>query len=63
MLAAIDASKAYYERVADLESAHIRHDIDSFGLKQRVADALKTRDGAMKELNDHEHTHKNRAVG
>jgi hypothetical protein len=64
MLAAINASKAYHDCLADLESAHIRHDVEEpFGLKQQVAKALRNRDSAINALNDHEYTHKSRATG
>jgi hypothetical protein len=63
MLAAINASRVYHNLVADLESAHIRRDnAEPFRLQQQVADALRNRDAAIKALNDHEHTHRVRAV-
>ena len=63
MLAAIDASRIYHRLIGDLESAHIRRDNqEPFRLHQQVTEALRNRDGAIKALNDHEHTHRMPAV-
>jgi len=64
ILAAIDSSRVYHAMLAELESAHIRHDVkEPFRLRQEVAGALKNRDSALKALNDHEYTHKRQAIG
>ena len=64
MLAAIAASKAYHNLMADLESAHIRHDVEQpFRIQQQVAKALLERDEAIRALNDHERVHGKHAAG
>ena len=59
---AIEASRAYHELQANLEAAHIRHDLeDSLTLSRRLERGLKVRDASIKELTDHEGTHREKA--
>jgi hypothetical protein len=58
MMAAVEASRIYYYVRADLESEHVVRDVEhSFKIKQRVAEALRGRDEAIRDLNDHERSH------
>jgi hypothetical protein len=58
MLAAVEAWRAYHDLRGDLESAHILGDAEEpFEIKQRVAEALRGRDEAIRVLNNHERTH------
>jgi hypothetical protein len=58
MLAAVEKSRIYHDLLADLESAHIVRDVEqSFIIKQRVAEALRGRDEAIRVLTEHERTH------
>jgi hypothetical protein len=59
-LAAVEASRAYHDIMADLESAHIiKHDDKlTLALREGMAKALLSRNVAISELTAHESTHK-----
>jgi len=60
---AIEASRAYYELLSNLEVMHIRHDSEAtLTLSWHLARALKYRDTAIKELTNHESTHAEKAL-
>ena len=58
---ALDASRAYHELLADLEAAHIRHDLEATSLLSvRLKKAFQRREMAVNELTAHESTHVNK---
>ena len=64
MLAAIAASRAYHNLLGDLESAHIRHDVEQlFHIQEQAAKALLERDESIRALNDHERVHIRQMAG
>jgi hypothetical protein len=58
-LAALEASRAYHEILAELEFAHFSHNNALIpALRERLEKALRGRNTAISELTVHESTHK-----